>query len=126
MYAFLANITATIFARTAKNNMWKSEPELAPQIEKAREAIDNICQLMPGDSTSDNWRKSFAKMKTSLEKMPDSHGLEQAKETWDGIHGGMGSWNDYYIPHEDRETMTKLNGELASFCSALSSALSGN
>ena len=44
--------------------MGKSEPELAPQIEKAREAIDNICQLMPGDSTSDNWRKSFAKMKT--------------------------------------------------------------
>ena len=76
MYAFLANI----FARTAKKNMGKSEPELAPQIEKARDAIDNICHLMPGDSTSDNWRKSFAKMKTSLEEIPNSYGRDRKKQ----------------------------------------------
>ena len=81
---------------------------------------------MPGDSTSNNLEKSFAKIKTSLEEMPNSHGLERAKETWDGIHGGIGSRNDSYVPHENRETMPKSNGKSASFCLTLSGALAGN
>ena len=35
----------------------------------------------------------------------------------------MGSWNDYYVPHEDQDRMRELNTELEQICSRISALL---
>jgi len=123
MYAFLMNVMSRMFGKTAKENMRKLDPNLQSKVNNANRAIDNICQMMPDDSSSNNWRGNFDRMKEKLDEMPNSYGLSSAKDIWDGMHGGMGSWNDYYIPHDNQKTMTKLNDDLERECAALSVAL---
>ncbi len=59
-------------------------------------------------------------MHVALVGMPDRHGIEKAKRIWDNMQGGMGSWNDYYIPNADQNVMIRLNEELQKYCALLS------
>ena len=96
------------------------EDSLTEQVKAIQHHLDGICTLMPNDNTSDNWRGTFRKMKIILVQHPNQDGIDQANTIWRGIHGGMGSWNDYYIPHEHHETMRDLNAKLEETCSQLS------
>ena len=96
------------------------DDSLTEQIKAIRHHLNGICTLMPNDTTSNNWRNTFRKMKTILVQHPNQDGIAQANTIWRGIHGGMGSWNDYYIPHEDREIMHDLNAQLEDACIQLS------
>ena len=99
-------------------------PELASNIKQCVDCIDAICDLMPSDQTSDGWRVHFAKIKQHVQSMPNQQGLNKAFQTWQSIQGGMGSWNDYYIPHPDQETMRELNDTLQQHCATLHQHLS--
>ena len=78
---------------------------------------------MPGDSTSNHWRGHFWKMQEVLIGSPNRHGINKAKGIWDSMQGGMGSWDDYYIPDPDQNVMTRLNQELQQHCALLSRKL---
>ena len=62
-------------------------------------------------------------MQTLLEQHPNQDGIDRANKVWRGIHGGMGSWNDYYIPHDQIETRRELNTQLEDVCACLSELL---
>ena len=55
--------------------------------------------------------------------------MSMARDSWESMQGGYGSWSDCYIPHDDFETQKRLNEELQSYCahlSALSDFLTGD
>lgn len=88
-------------------------------IEEIQDLLDELCTLMPEDQTSNDWRIHFRKMQRVLQNHANQYGLDQAAMMWHSIHGGMGSWNDYYIPHEDQSTMRELNRKLKHICGRL-------
>ena len=92
-------------------------------IDTVQQYLGDICLLMPKDQTSNHWREIFHNMQTILQKHPNPSGIEQVSKIWFGIHGGMGSWSDYYIPHEDQDKMNELNTELESMCARISTLL---
>ena len=100
-------------------DLYTMNPDLASNIKRCVDNIDAICDLMPADDTSDNWRIHFEKIRHSLESMPNQHGLARAFQLWDSMQGGMGSWNDYYIPHPDQKMMSTLNETLQQNCASL-------
>jgi len=90
------------------------------QIDLILTTVEDICQRMPDDSTSNHWRSHFWKMQEVLIGSPNRHGINKAKGIWDSMQGGMGSWNDYYIPDAEQNVMTRLNEELQKHCALLS------
>ena len=106
-------------AHTSSTELHTVNPDLTSKIKQCVDSIDAICDLMPTDNTSDNWRVYFTNIRQSLESMPNEHGLTKALQVWNSMQGGMGSWNDYYIPHSDQETMRLLNETLQQHCSSL-------
>ena len=104
---------------TSNKELHTVNPELISSIKQCVNSIDAICDLMPADDTSDDWRVYFTNIRQSLESMPNEHGLTKALQVWNSMQGGMGSWNDYYIPHSDQETMRSLNETLQKHCSTL-------
>ena len=104
---------------TSSTELHIVNPELTSNIKQCVDSIDAICDLMPTDNTSDNWRVYFTNIRHSLKSMPNEHGLTKALQLWNSMQGGMGSWNDYYIPHSDQETMRLLNETLQQHCSSL-------
>jgi hypothetical protein len=122
MYAWLMNLISRRFGRTARINMEKQMgPADENDIKQALESIDAITSTM---SETDNWRVGFNLMRSYIVDHPNSYGMSMARDSWESMQGGYGSWSDYYIPHDDFETMKRLNDELQSHCSALVSALS--
>ena len=109
----------------SKDSSLSSERDnsLTEQIRSVHHQLEIICRLMPQDDTSNNWRKTFRTMQTLLVQHPNQDGIVQANKIWKGIHGGMGSWNDYYIPHEQEDRMRELNAELENVCTELSDLL---
>ena len=99
---------------------------LSSQITEVQSLLTSIDELMPNDQTSDNWRKFLHTMHKTLEQKPNKQGLDEANQIWQSIHGGMGSWNDYYIPHDDHKTMVRLNDELEMLCYRLTTSLNGS
>ena len=97
---------------------------LRDTIDTIQVCLDDLCTLMPDDQTSNNWRTHFSKMQNVLEQHANQFGIDHVAIMWRGIHGGMGSWNDYYIPHEDHDRMRELNTELDQICSSISALLS--
>ena len=85
--------------------------------------LEDLCTLMPDDQTSNNWRVHFHNMQGVLQKHVNQPGIDHVANMWSDIHGGMGSWNDYYIPHEDQDRMRELNTELEQICSRISALL---
>ena len=112
-----------LFSPKNSNLSSKRDDSLAEQIRTIHHQLETICALMPMDDTSDNWRNTFRRMQTVLVEHPNQDGIDQANTIWRSIHGGMGSWNDYYIPHDDRETMRELNAKLEDTCTQLSTLL---
>ena len=112
-----------LFPSNSSGISTERDDSLTEQIRDIQHHLDSICTLMPNDNTSNNWRNTFRKMKTILVEHPNQYGIDQANTVWRGIHGGMGSWNDYYIPHEHRETMRNLNTQLEDTCIQLSTLL---
>ena len=102
---------------------YERDNSLTERIRSIHHQLETICTLMPQDDTSDNWRTTFRTMQTLLVQHPNQGGIEQANKIWTGIHGGMGSWNDYYIPHDQIETMRELNTQLEDVCDRLSELL---
>ena len=96
---------------------------LVDTIEKIHSYLEDLCTLMPDDQTSNDWRIHFRNMQSVLQKHPNQPGVDHVASMWDGIHGGMGSWNDYYIPHEDQDRMRELNTEVEQICSSISALL---
>ena len=122
MFSFLRKI----FGKTSSDNQNQTKkknavPANREDIDLAIECIDWITSTM---SETDNWRVGFSRMKSYIIDYPNSYGMSMARDSWEAMQGGYGSWSDYYIPHEDFETQKKLNEELQSYCSALVSALS--
>ena len=70
--------------------------------------------------------KFFRKMQTVLVQHPNQDGMNEARFIWKSIHGGMGSWNEDYIPHDQVETMRELNAQLEDACTQLSALLQMN
>ena len=99
------------------------DESLTERIRSIHYQLESICTLMPQDDTSDNWRTTFRTMQTLLVHHPNQDGIDQANKIWRGIHGGMGSWDDYYIPHDQIETMRELNSQLEDVCARLSELL---
>ena len=99
------------------------DDSLTDRIRSIHHHLETICTLMPQDDTSNNWRNTFRTMQTLLVQHPNQDGIDQAHKIWTGIHGGMGSWNDYYIPHDQIETMRELNSQLEDVCARLSELL---
>ena len=122
MYAQLMNLIARIIGRTIYSNMDKQiAPASKDDIKQALESIDAIIATM---SETDNWRVVFHRMRSYIVDHPNSYGMSMARDSWESVQGGYGSWSDYYIPHDDFETRKRLNEDLQSYCSALVSALS--
>ena len=116
------NLISRIFGRTAKLNMEKQVgPASEDDIKQALASIDAITATM---SETDNWRVIFHRMRSYIVDHPNSYGMRMARDSWQSMQGGYGSWSDYYIPHDDFETRKRLNEELQSHCTALVSALS--
>ena len=116
------NLISRIFGRTAKLNMEKQVgPASEDDIKQALASIDAITATM---SETDNWRVIFHRMRSYIVDHPNSYGMSMARDSWQSMQGGCGSWSDYYIPHDDFETRKRLNEELQSHCTALVSALS--
>ena len=101
----------------------KRDESVAEQIEVIQRQLEVICIVMPNDDTSNNWRQTFRTMQAVLTKHPNQDGINEASVIWKGIHGGMGSWNDYYIPHDQADTMRELNAQLEAACTQLSALL---
>ena len=122
MYAQLMNLIARIVGRTVHLNMDKQlGPASEDDIKQALESIDAIIATM---SETDNWRVVFHRMRSYIADHPNSYGMSMARDSWESMQGGYGSWSDYYIPHGDFETRKRLNEELQSHSKALLSALS--
>ena len=122
MYAQLMNLIARIVGRTVHLNMDKQlGPASEDDIKQALESIDAIIATM---SETDNWRVVFHRMRSYIVDHPNSYGMSMARDSWESMQGGYGSWSDYYIPHGDFETRKRLNEELQSHSKALVSALS--
>ena len=122
MYAQLMNLIARIVGRTVHLNMDKQlGPASEDDIKQALESIDAIIATM---SETDNWRVVFHRMRSYIFDHPNSYGMSMARDSWESMQGGYGSWSDYYIPHGDFETRKRLNEELQSHSAALVSALS--
>ncbi len=122
MYAQLMNLIARIVGRTVHLNMDKQlGPASEDDIKQALESIDAIIATM---SETDNWRVVFHRMRSHIVDHPNSYGMSMARDSWESMQGGYGSWSDYYIPHGDFETRKRLNEELQSHSKALLSALS--
>ena len=122
MYAQLMSLIARIFGRTVHSNMDKQVgPASEDDIKQALESIDAIIATM---SETDNWRVVFLRMRSYIVDHPNSYGMSMARDSWESVQGGYGSWSDYYIPHDDFETQKRLNEELQSYCTALVSAVS--
>ena len=122
MYAQLMNLIARIVGRTVHLNMDKQlGPASEDDIKQALESIDAIIATM---SETDNWRVVFHRMRSYIVDHPNSYGMSMARDSWESMQGGYGSWSDYYIPHGDFETRKRLNEELQSHSAALVSALS--
>ena len=122
MYAQLMNLIARIIGRTIYLNMDKQiAPASKDDIKQALESIDAIIATM---SETDNWRVVFHRMRSYIVDHPNSYGMSMARDSWESMQGGYGSWSDYYIPHGDFETRKRLNEELQSHSAALVSALS--
>tara|TARA_Y100001968_G_scaffold45654_1_gene35757 strand:- start:161 stop:529 length:369 start_codon:yes stop_codon:yes gene_type:complete len=116
------NLISRIFARTAMLNMEKQVgPASEDDIKQALARIDAITATM---SETDNWKVIFHRMRSYIVDHPNSYGMSMARDSWQSMQGGYGSWSDYYIPHDDFETRKRLNEELQSHCTALVSALS--
>ena len=116
------NLISRIFGRTAKLNMEKQVgPASEDDIKQALASIDAITATM---SETDNWRVIFHRMRSYIVDHPNSYGMSMARDSWQSMQGGYGSWSDYYIPHDDFETRKRLNEELQAHCTALVSALS--
>ena len=116
------NLISRIFGRTAKLNMEKQVgPASEDDIKQALASIDAITATM---SETDNWRVIFHRMRSYIVDHPNSYGMSMARDSWQSMQGGYGSWSDYYIPHDYFETRKRLNEELQSHCTALVSALS--
>ena len=116
------NLISIIFGRTAKLSMEKQVgPASEDDIKQALASIDAITATM---SETDNWRVIFHRMRSYIVDHPNSYGMSMARDSWQSMQGGYGSWSDYYIPHDDFETRKRLNAELQSHCTALVSALS--
>ena len=116
------NLISRIFARTAMLNMEKQVgPASEDDIKQALASIDAITATM---SETDNWRVIFHRMRSYIVDHPNSYGMSMARDSWESMQGGYGSWSDYYIPHDDFEIQKRLNEDLQSYCSALVSALS--
>lgn len=99
------------------------DDRLTDTIDKIQTYLDDLCTLMPDDQTSNNWRGIFRRMQNILLEHANQAGIDKTSEIWFSIHGGMGSWNDYYIPHEDQNKMRELNTELEQICSRISALL---
>ena len=122
MYAQLMNLIERIVGRTVHLNMDKQlGPASEDDIKQALESIDAIIATM---SETDNWRVVFHRMRSYIVDHPNSYGMSMARDSWESMQGGYGSWSDYYIPHGDFETRKRLNEELQSHSAALVSALS--
>ena len=119
MYTILANIVSAIRKNSVVQNSKKKEDISSTHIDLALQTLQQIDLLMPDDDTSNNWRRSFSKIKETLTSMPNKKGIEAAKTIWNNMHGGMGSWNDYYIPHQDHSVTVRLNEELQKNCALL-------
>mgnify|MGYP004326910121 CR=1 FL=1 len=116
------NLISRIFGRTARLNLEKQMgPAHEEDIRQALESIDAITATM---SETDNWRVVFKRMRSYIVDHPNAYGMSMARDSWESMQGGYGSWSDYYIPHDDFETQKRLNEELQSHCTALVSALS--
>ena len=111
-----------LFPPTSKLPTQK-DPSVRDTVEKIHECLNDLCALMPEDQTSNNWRTHFSKMQSVLQQHANQPGIDHVAIMWSNIHGGMGSWNDYYIPHEDHDRMRELNTELEQICSQISALL---
>jgi hypothetical protein len=120
MYGFLKNLLPQIFGKDLKQHHTHIDASVSKNINFILNAIESICQLMPKDSTSDNWRNYFFLMKDTVIDMPNRHGIKKVKLIWKNMQGGMGSWNDYYIPHVDKNIMIEQNEILQKHCATLS------
>ena len=110
---------------SSKSSRLPTDPDesLSEHIRAIQQELDAICTVMPNDDTSNNWRETFRTMQTILVEHPNQDGISEARIIWKSIHGGMGSWNDYYIPHDQVETMRELNTQLEDACTQLSALL---
>ena len=120
MYTYVTGLISRICKKFIPHDQTYVDESYSEHIEFILVTIDKIGQLMPDDSTSNHWRGHFWKMKEELIGSPNRHGINKAKRIWDSMHGGMGSWNDYYIPHAEQNVMTRLNEELQKHCALLS------
>ena len=96
---------------------------LTDTIDKIQAYLDDLCTLIPDDQTSNKWRTHFRNMQSVLQEHANQSGIDHVAIMWGSIHGGMGSWNDYYIPHEDQDKMREVNTELEQICSRISALL---
>ena len=112
-----------LFSSRSSGLSTERDPSISEHIRAVHQQLDAICTMMPNDDTSNNWRKFFRKMQTVLVQHPNQDGINEANTIWQGIHGGMGSWNDYYIPHDEVKTMKELNAQLEDACTQLSALL---
>ena len=120
MYTYVTDLISRICRKFIPHDQTYVDEYYSEHIEFILIAIDNIDQLMPDDSTSNHWRGHFSKIQEVLTGSPNRHGINKAKGIWDSIQGGMGSWDDYYIPHAEQNVMTRLNEELQKHCVLLS------
>ena len=109
-----------LFSSKSSGLSTERDGSLAESIRMIHQQLESICTMMPNDDTSNNWRQTFRAMQTMLVQHPNQDGINESKIIWESIHGGMGSWNDYYIPHDQVETMRELNAQLEDACTQLS------
>ena len=112
-----------LFSSKSSGLSTERDDSLAEPIKTIQQHLEAICAMMPNDDTSNNWRETFRTMQTILVHHPNQDGINEAGIIWKSIHGGMGSWNDYYIPHEQVETMREINAQLEDACNQLSALL---
>jgi hypothetical protein len=112
-----------LFPHKSSGLSTERDGSLAETIKAIHQLLETICTMMPNDDTSNNWRQTFRAMQTVLVQHPNQDGINEANVIWQSIHGGMGSWNDYYIPHDEVETMKELNAQLEDACTQLSALL---
>ncbi len=120
MYTYVTGLISRICRKFIPHYQTYIDESYYEHIEFILVAIDNIVQLMPDDSTSNHWRAHFWKIQEVLIGSPNRHGINKAKGIWDSMQGGMGSWNDYYIPDAEQNVMTRLNQKLQQNCVLLS------